>query len=493
MATTSLSLLQTGVVEHINMSTWMRFKSAIQGGMNNIGDMYLNDEQDYYGTDENSPIMIFDSSDFTGTTAAEVSSATLTLTIVKTHATNVAGSCTVRVWIPATDTEYTLPLADGRDMYDGSSESYDGVLRQGHGFVNSNQTSTGTASDYSYGGVTVHDLSSQDWSIGETLSFDITAQLKAYFRNPHRVNNGQVVITLDFEGWGGSMWGRTVSNSVHLDGENGSDPPTLDMTYETKSRTRVVLPTTSLGADFVWHGGNWKSDGTGSKTATVNSVSYELIEADRTYATSYDPAYETQGFAIFPIDSGEVTQGETLDAAILSFTEKGQTGYYGDDVPTYGSNKPAMIYGDKSDSPSYPIDFSDLDSKPVTTAMVYDKQGSNLDNWASNARSAYQLDVTDIVNEIIANSSWDGSAIQFILKPQAGSYMDYSSYRPFYRTGGAGDVFVPVLSFIRSSGGGGGGGSSSTTKKTFNLSIDGAMGKSFSLDGEDDLLSRMGF
>ena len=456
MATTSLSLLQTGRVRSTNLGSSMRFKSAIEGDMNNIGDMPIDDDRDPYGDTHKEPIMIFDSSDFTGTTAAEVSSATLTVTIAETHTTNLASRCRVMIWIPATDTEYSLPIADHYDIYDGDAEAIDGVLRQGHGYLNPSTTVTdaGGASDYSYGGFTVHDLSSQDWSVGQTLTFDVTAQLKAYFRNPHRVNNGQVVVTLDFAGFSGSYWQDGTSNSAHLHGQNGSDPPTLDMTYETKSRTRVVLPTTALGADFVWHGGNWKSNGTGSRTATVNSVSYELIEADRTYADSYDPAFETQGFAIFPIDSAEVTQGETLDAAILSFTAKGQTGTQGHDTAT--TNDPAIVYGDKSDSPSYPTSFSDLNSKPVTTAVVYDKQGSNTDSWQDSNRSAYQLDVTDIVNEIIANSSWDGSAIQFILKPQVGEYSRYSSYRPFYRAGGAGNVFVPVLSFLRSGGGGGG-------------------------------------
>ena len=453
MATTSLSLLQTGYIKTTNSSASWRFRYTKEGDMNNDGDMPLDDNRGEYTTNHNDPIVIFDSSAFTGTTAAEVSSATLTLTIAETQSTtNLPSRCRVQVWIPASDTEYSLPMAHNYDIYDGDATAIDGVLRQGHGYLNPSLTSTdpGGAGDYSYGGFTVHDLSSQDWSVGQTLTFDITAQLKAYFRNPHRVNNGQVVITLAFDGFSGFYYQDGISNSVHLHGENGSAPPTLGMTYETKSRTRVTLPTSALGSDFVWHGGSWRSDGSSTQpTQTVNGVAYERIQAAGASADSYSSGYNQWAFAIFPINSSEVTQGETLDAAILSFTGRGGNGYNGT-----SATGPAKVYGDKSNTPSYPTSYSDLSSKTLTTAFVYDKQGSNTDSYTGPTRSAYQLDVTDIINEILANGSWDGSAIQFVLKNTTTA--TYSNYYPYYQSGGAETVFVPVLSFLRTGGGGGG-------------------------------------
>ena len=456
MATTSLSLLQTGFIKNTDVASAMRFKSAIEGDMNNIGDMPINDTRDEYGSDHDQPIMIFDSSDFTGTSAAEVSSATLTTTIAETQSTtNLASRCIVTIWTPATDAEYTLPLSHNYDIYDGDNEARHGALMQGHAYLNPSFTTTdaGGASDYSYGGFTVHDLSSQDYSVGQTITFDVTAQLKAYFRNPHRVNNGQVIITLDFDGFSGFHYQDGISNSVHLHGQNGSDPPTLSMTYEPKTRTRVTLPTSALGSDFVWHGGSWRSTGSTGSTTTVDGVAYHRIMVAKNSADSFVAASETDGFAKFNITGGEVTQGETLDAAILSFTARGGTGYQGEDVPS-SSFKPAKVFGDKSNSPSYPTSYSDLNSKPFTTAFVYDKQGSNSDQFTGNTRSAYQLDVTDIVNEIIANENWDGSAIQFFLKCQG--FGSYSSYFPFQDPdGGGGPVVYPALSFLRSGSGGG--------------------------------------
>ena len=456
MATTSLSLLQTGYIKSTNVAGSMRFKFTKSGDMNNDGDMPINDTRDFYGSDHDQPIMIFDSSDFTGTSAAEVSSATLTTTIAETHTTNLASRCIVNIWTPATDAEYTLPLSDNYDIYDGDTEAQHGALMQGHAYLNPSLTTTdaGGASDYSYGGFTVHDLSSQDYSVGQTITFDVTAQIKAYFRNPHRVNNGQLIITLDFDGFSGNIHSDGISNSVHLHGQNGSDPPTLSMTYEAKTRTRVTLPTSALGSDFVWHGGSWKSTGGTGSITTVDGVGYQRIMVTKNSADSFVAASETDGFAKFNITGGEVTQGETLDAAILSFTARGQTGYQGADVPS-SSTKPAKVFGDKSNSPSYPTSYSDLNSKPFTTAFVYDKQGSNSDQFTGNTRSAYQLDVTDIVNEIIANENWDGSAIQFFLKCQG--FGSHSSYFPFQDPdGGGGPVVYPALSFLRSDGEAGG-------------------------------------
>ena len=457
MADKTLTTLQTGWLEKVGSSSY-KFQHTAEGDQDNDGDMPLNDDRGEYGTNKsNHPIMIFDSSDFTGTTAAEVSSATLTTTISKTHTTNLPSKCVVHVWQTVNDVAYTLPIADNTDIYDGSVEAIDGVLRQGHNFVGHSASTTDADGQYSYGGFTVHDLSSQDWSIGQTLTFDITNQLKAYFRNPHRVNNGQLVITLDFDNFSGSHSQDGFSNCVHLHGYNGSAPPTISMTYEEKSRTRIVLPTSALGSDFVWHGGNWRSNGSIKTTTTVNGVAYQTIIANKVVDSSNFPLYESLGFCIFPI-TDEVSKGETVDAAILSMTARGQTGWYGPN----NLGRAAKVYGDKSDTTAYPTSHADLESKTWTTEFVYDLQGFQADEYVGNSRGAYQLDVTDIVNEILANGSWNEAAIQFIFKSTYSS-STYSRYYPYYQPGGGGSVEVPVLSFLRAGGGGGGGGGGSSS------------------------------
>ena len=399
-----------------------------------------------------------------GMVAGDVTSATLTLTIAAVNSSYAPDNFVLACGRPRDDINYgTIPNAT-------SFSNTGGGFLTDHSFAPYAHWSTtaATNADYDLGYHDRYDLSGVTWSVGQTITLDVTAMVRSYFLNPSRVNNTELCFYIPVDRLpsyfksgsngqpGTSSWSTTAANHLILAGENHSSPPTLSVAHSPETRSRIAV---SSDNDSIGHHKASLNNQLPAMTSSFTNISgkdtysYGGLSTENFFKNyrrrigSYGSNYTYyNGYLNFPI-ANEVQQGDTLKGAYLSFFTRTNS------RANYNNEYKHFLFGDKSGTVAKPTSFTDNFAKTATTASAELKgQGS------VSGRQKYHsiMDVTAVVQEIISDSSWDGNALQFLSRPEVvNGYIKYSTNKQIayiYRltTTGASqaqsELFTPILS-----------------------------------------------
>ena len=403
-----------------------------------------------------------------GMVAGDVTSATLTLTIASVNSTYVPDNLVLACGRPRDDTNYgTIPNAT-------SLANTGGGFLTDHSFAPYAHWSTtaATNADYDLGHHDRYDLSGVNWSVGETITLDVTAMVRSYFLNPSRVNNTELCFYVPLNRWlsyfksgsngqptTSSSWSTTAANHLILAGENHSSPPALSVTHSPETRSRIVITSDN---DSIGHHKASLQSSSPTLTSSFTNISgkdtfsypshpstQNFFKDSRGRIGSYGSNYMYyNGYLNFPI-ANEVQQGDTLKGAFLSYNDptSGRS--------NYNNQYKHFLVGDKSGTVAKPTSFTDNFAKTVTTASAEIKGTGPAFSGLKKYHSI--LDLTAVVQEIISDSSWDGNSLQFLSRPEvlANGTIQYSTNKQIayrYRLTSTGaslansEFFGPILS-----------------------------------------------
>jgi hypothetical protein len=444
----ALSLLQTG---YINQFT--RWKNSISDakthsshtiGMTNADDMpYGTRYGNYLSSLFLRPAFIFNTD---GLGPGTISSATLTLTPID------IGSDSQRPDYLAINAgmnhfqDFNLGTLSDEDYLDGAGGPFtnSGSYRPTALTINATNLANHNfeQDNYDFDAYCVpYDLTSHTWEANTPISFDVTAILNGYFASPTRSTNTEICFKLGMATQNDVGYGYTPSYSSNssdypvFGGKTGSYAPTLTVLHTPLTRTNLTVATGNIGS--VASGGQTISERAangGSSSSTTD------VAVSRYISGEYISNHHTQGFLYFPI-SDELEQGTAITKAYLLGAN-----YY----DPADADDDRRIYGDNSGTSAKVTDYSNFDTKTLTTAFKYVAPGGayhSLYNATKVRNQTSVIDVTDIVNEIIANGSWDGNAVQLLIPDASGTYTSVQINRYVNPVTGLTDY--PILSILK--------------------------------------------
>lgn len=231
------------------------------------------------------------------------------------------------------------------------------------------------------------------WQVGTPVSFDVTRQVNGYFANPHRVNCTEIFLQLEL-----INDGNYTNNGWRFGDSRSATPPTLEINHTPLTRTNIAGATGNIG--------NYTHTNASVSARPENST---LLSTDYFYSYHdagigwYSTYQDVKGFMYFPV-ANEIQQGEQVTKAYLSYAQGGTT--------NYGKSNSKKIYGDKTGTTGKLASYSDFTNKTLTTNFV--NQGDGKAPNGNFHQNQSILDVTDVVNEIVADPNWDGNGIQFL-------------------------------------------------------------------------------
>lgn len=448
-----LDLQQTG---YINQLT--KWKNSISDakthvshtiGMTNADDMpYGSRYGEYIASHFLRPAFVFSTD---GLGPGTISSATLTLTPIDIGsdsqrpdylAINAGMSHFQDSNVGTLSDDDNLDVAGGPFITSGSyrptSLSINATNLANHNFQQNNY-------DFDAYGVP-YDLTAHTWEANTPISFDVTAILNGYFASPTRSTNTEICFKLGIANYLDISYGYTPSYSSDssdypvFGGKTGSYAPTLTVLHTPLTRTNLTVATGDIGS--VASGGETISEraANGDSSTSSTDVALGRYIAAATIDGDYIPNHHTQGFLYFPI-SDELSQGTAITKAYL---------LGGNYVDAADADDDRRIYGDNSGTSAKVTDYSDFDAKTLTTAYKHVAPGGSY-SYLYNAMRVKNhtsiIDVTGIVNEIIANGSWDGNAVQFLIPDESGSYTSVQINRYINSVTGLTDY--PILSILK--------------------------------------------
>lgn len=147
-----------------------------------------------------------------------------------------------------------------------------------------------------------------------------------------------------------------------------------------------------------------------------------------------------------------VPAGATISSAILDLYSAGTTA---------GSQAKAKFYGEANDNAPTSSSSNKPSDRPLTTASAT-KNFTN-SSWLATGFGIETVDVTSIIQEILARAGWaDGNALAIIAKDNGSSTDNYIGFSTYDRSAARGARLTITYTGGSGGGGGGGGGSSGT-------------------------------
>ena len=389
---TTRTLLQTG---HLS-----GYPDKFKPDFNSDKDMPCFRQYFYAGSQNYHPAMIFDTS---GLGPGTVSSATLTVTPVQVGVKTVEATISCGLQIFNDNNMGTFPngytnLNPTANSNTNQNAFFNGQSNRRSSIHPSSTAERENAANYDFCiNPSNNNLNSSTWQLNTPISIDVTREVNGYFANPHRVNCTEIAFKFNNVIHGPSYsTTSTSSNGWIFGGKDGSYAPTLTINHTPLTRTNIPITT-----------GNMGNYGTGNMVLSQKPENGTVSANDFFYAKFqnagyYQQAMDYKAYMYFPI-ANEIQQGDQVTKAYLSYATFANRNFLKTD------SKP--IYGDKTGTSAKVTSHSDWGTKSLTTNFQNQGMGNNT---YENHENASIMDVTDIVNEIAANSNWDGNAIQFL-------------------------------------------------------------------------------
>lgn len=389
----SRTLLQTGYLRN-----FYQFKPD----WNSNKDMPCYRKYFYEGSENYHPAMIFDTG---GLGTGTVSSATLTITPVQAGVKTVDANISCGLQIFNDNNMGTFPSGfTSVNPTDNGNTNQNPFFNGQSGRRSSIYTSSASERidpanyDFCINPTNTSLLQSSQWQLNTPISIDVTREVNGYFANPHRVNCTEIAFKFN-EVTHGPSWNSnysTSSNGWIFGGKDGSYAPTLTIDHTPLARTNIPITTGNMGNYGISNAVISKQPENG--TVSTSDFFYAKYQTSGYYRSAMD----YKAYLYFPI-ANEIQQGDQVTKAYLSYATYADRNFLKTD------SKP--IYGDKTGTSAKVTSQTDWGTKSLTTNFQNQGAGNNV---GGNYENASIMDVTDIVNEIAADSNWDGNAIQFL-------------------------------------------------------------------------------